>query len=297
MKKKFKKAYLEIVNYCNLSCSFCPKTRRKKRMLSLKEAQQVIPQIKTQTDYLYLHVMGEPLLHPQLRQILQICGGENIKVVITTNGLLIPDWEPVLLNEEAVYKVQISLHSFEANERSVSLEEYLTRICAFAKKASQTNRLLVVLRLWNEDQGDLLGQNQLNKQILRIVTREFDWNFSDLEGEDGLKPGKDFKLAPRVFLQSAHKFLWPDSEGEELGSEAFCYGLRDQFGILSDGTVIPCCLDHEGEIALGNVWETPLEDILSGERALALYDGFSKRQAVHPLCRTCGFVRRFDKKG
>ena len=294
MKKKYKKAYLEIINYCNLSCSFCPKTKRKKKMLSLEEAEKAIGEIKTQTDYIYLHVMGEPLLHPELSGILKICGREGLKATVTTNGVLLSKCEEMLLKEPAVYKMQISLHSFEANDLPFSLEEYLLEICRFSKRASEETKMIVVLRLWNQDNGNLSGENQLNGAVLRLLRQEFALDSSEEEMSSFLFRGKDVELAPRVFLQSARKFGWPDSMGKELGEQVFCYGLRNQFGVLADGTVVPCCLDHEGEIPLGNLWETPLEEILKGERAKKLYDGFSRRYAEEPLCRTCAYARRFD---
>ena len=100
-------------------------------------------------------------------------------------------------------------------------------------------------------------------------------------------------MADRVFLEWGEKFDWPDLQAPDRGETCFCYGLRDQVAVLSDGTVVPCCLDREGAMALGSLFETPLEEILETPRARAIYDGFSRREAVEPLCRTCGFARRF----
>ena len=72
-----------------------------------------------------------------------------------------------------------------------------------------------------------------------------------------------------------------------------CIRDREQLAVLSDGTVVPCCLDHEGDIPLGNLLERDLEDILRGPRARALYDGFSRRRPSEALCRRCGYARRF----
>ena len=88
-------------------------------------------------------------------------------------------------------------------------------------------------------------------------------------------------------------FDWPDMSAEELGENCFCYGLRDQVGVLCDGTVVPCCLDHDGDIPLGNLFERELDEILVSPRAGAIREGFSHRLAVEELCRRCGYARRF----
>ena len=107
------------------------------------------------------------------------------------------------------------------------------------------------------------------------------------EGSRGIQIGE------KVFLEYGKKFEWPDMEAEYSGEAVFCYGLRDQIGVLCDGTVVPCCLDHEGDIALGNLFEESLEEILETPRTKAIYEGFCNRKATEDLCRRCGYARRF----
>ena len=71
--------------------------------------------------------------------------------------------------------------------------------------------------------------------------------------------------------------------------------LRDQLAVLCDGTVVPCCLDGEGELALGNLFRQELEDILRGERAAAIHAGFDARRPAEELCRRCGYAERFTR--
>ena len=91
----------------------------------------------------------------------------------------------------------------------------------------------------------------------------------------------------------AQKFEWPNDKREAAKGETFCYGLRDQVGILVDGTVVPCCLDGEGQIALGNLFNQPFEEIITSERSKRIYDGFSNRQAVEKLCQSCTYAKRY----
>ena len=275
-----KKAYLEISNLCNLHCSFCPGTRREGRMLSEEEFRLLAGKLRGHTEYLYFHLMGEPLLHPRLRELLQIAQDLGFRVMITTNGTLLRERGELLLASDAVHKVNLSLQSFEANEAG-DLRDYVLRCADFAKLAAARG-ILCEFRLWNQG-----GLETRNREILSLLEERFPKPWSESRN------GK--KLAERVWLDPGERFDWPDLELDELRETGFCYGLRDQIGVLCDGTVVPCCLDHEGDIPLGNLFTQELDEILNSPRARAMYEGFSRRKVVEPLCRRCGYAKRFQK--
>lgn len=275
---RFRKIYIEISNICNLNCSFCPGTKRTKQYMDAESFQKILSAVHPYTDFVYLHLMGEPLLHPELARFLEIADGEGIKVIITTNGTLLSQQEKVLLNSPALHKVNISLHSFEANERRITFDDYL-RGCFQFGKAAEGNKL-VVYRLWNQG-----GLDTGNDMILREMKTFFP--------KQWLVSPKGTAIGNRVFLEYGDKFDWPDLAAPERSGRFFCYGLRDQVGILCDGTVVPCCLDHEGDISLGNIFEERFEDIIGSPRAMQIYNGFSDGNACEPLCRRCGYAKRF----
>lgn len=279
---RFKKIYLEISNICNLHCSFCHGTKRAPRIMTPEEFSSVLPKIRPFSDYLYFHLMGEPLCHPHLDELLSIAANFGFRVIITTNGVLLDKKKEILLSSSALHKVNISLHAFEANDLSIPFDEYLEGCLDFGRTASQTSDKIVVYRLWNRG-----GKDELNEGILDAVLKKF----PNAEGSYDKRRGR--RLDERVFLEHGDKFDWPDLAANDMGEEVFCYGLRDQLGILCDGTVVPCCLDAEGDIALGNIFEDSIEDILSSERAKAIYEGFSSRCASEELCRRCGYATRF----
>lgn len=273
-----RKAYVEITNVCNLKCKFCPGTKRAPRFMSAEEFAILAAKIRPHTEYIYLHLMGEPLLHPELDAILASAEELKFKVIITTNGTLLPARGEALLSSGAVHKVNISLQSFEANDRG-GLEEYMTACADFAAKAGERGKICV-LRLWNHN-----GFETLNDDIKSLLEARFPQPWTQSRSS--------LCLSPRVFLEPGEKFDWPDMSAADRGEACFCYGLRDQIGVLCDGTVVPCCLDHEGDIALGNLFESELTDIMSTERARRIYEGFSRRTAVEALCQRCGYARRF----
>lgn len=276
--KRFRKVYVEISNRCNLSCSFCPGTKRQSRAMTEEEFAFLLPRLQDWTDFLYFHVMGEPLCHPKLARFLEMAGNAGFKVILTTNGTLLARRQEMLLHSPALHKVNISLHAFEANDLNVPFEEYLQGCFAFGK-AAEGNKL-IAYRLWNAG-----GLEEKNQEILDAMHRFFPGQW--------VQERKGVRIGQRVYLEYGDKFDWPDLNAPEGGEQVFCYGLKDQIGVLCDGTVIPCCLDHEGDIALGNLFREELGDILAGHRARAIYEGFCRGQAVEELCRKCGYARRF----
>lgn len=274
--KRFRKVYLEISNICNLHCSFCPGTKRPLKALTEDEFVQILNKLKPYTDFLYFHLMGEPLCHPMLHRFLELAGMQGFKVILTTNGTLLSRHRDMLLNAAGLHKVNISLHSFEANELGISMDEYLGDCFAFAKAAQ--GKKIVTLRLWNQG-----GADEKNSEILEHLSKFFPKPWAT-------EP-RGIRIGEKVYLEHGDKFDWPDLQAEEGSESVFCYGLRDQIGVLCDGTVVPCCLDHEGDIPLGNLFVQDLGEILNSPRAQAIYNGFSNRKACEPLCRRCGYAR------
>lgn len=275
---RFRKVYIEISNLCNLKCSFCPGTRRPGRRMTAEEFSSLMPKLRPYTDFLYFHLMGEPLCHPLLPDFLEIAGQHGFRVIITTNGTLLSQAQQTLLEAPALHKVNISLHAFEANDYHVPFEKYLEDCLSFGRAAA--GEKIVVYRLWNQG-----GADELNQKILHQMEIRFPGPWA--QERHGTRIGE------KTYVEHGDKFDWPDLSAPEGDGPLFCYGLRDQIGVLCDGTVVPCCLDHEGDIALGNLFTQGLEDILRTPRAQAIYSGFSSREAVEPLCRRCGYARRF----
>lgn len=289
--KKFKKFYLEITSICNLACSFCPPTIRGRQFVSVEDFSKRLDQIKPFTDYINLHVKGEPLLHPKIDQLLDVSHEKGFKVNITTNGTLINKRKHQLLNKPALRQMNFSLHSFDGHEGSVDREGYVSSILAFVREATAGTDLIVSFRLWNLTEDNLTNQQkQRNRETLQLIENEFDLPYKI---EERVTPGSGIKVADRVFINQDYEFKWPSLQEEEDDGKGFCYGLRNQAGILSNGTVVPCCLDGEGVINLGNINQKSFAEIIEDERARKLVDGFSQRVAVEELCRKCGYRKRF----
>ena len=281
--RKLKRAYLEITNRCNLRCSFCPGTVRPLKDLTEPEFRRLAGELRKCADYLYFHVMGEPLLHPLLMTFLDIAGALGFRVILTTNGTLLDRW-PGLADHPALHKISVSLQSLEGNGVT-DFSAYLHAVCDAAERLAAGNKI-TVLRLWNQG-----GDCSRNGEILQYLEDRFDQ--TDLDGRLWTAP-RSLKLGDHLYLEPGEKFEWPGTGGPEQPGPAFCLGLRDQVAVLSNGIAVPCCLDREGAIPLGNLFEEDMETVLDSPNAKALYDGFSSRRAVHPLCQSCGYRTRFD---
>ena len=277
--KRFRKVYLEISNICNLHCRFCPGTKRPLHTMTETEFSALLPKIRPYTDFLYFHLMGEPLCHPLLERFLQLADVHGFKVILTTNGVLLPRQQNMLLHAPSLHKVNISLHAFEANDLSIPFSEYLDGCFSFGKAAE--GRTIVCYRLWNSG-----GEDAKNSEILSSMRMYFD--------VDWIQERRGTRIGERIYLEYGDKFDWPDLSAADGGNNVFCYGLKDQIGVLCDGTVVPCCLDHEGDIPLGNLFEQDLDEILACPRTQAICQGFAKGQAIEELCRKCGYARRFS---
>ena len=268
------RCYLEITNICNLDCLFCPKTDRAKHRLSMEEFERLTDKLRGQIKFLYFHLMGEPFLHPHLSDFIQIARRKDFVPVLTTNGTLLAKAHGVI--DAHPHKIQISLHSHEGNAKEHP-EEYIRQVMTFAQEAASKG-VLIVLRLWN--QGGYDSTNDYIQDLIALYQPR-PWT----QRHDG------WKLAENLYIEYDRMFEWPDAEHSEYEeADVFCYALRNQIGVLVDGSVVPCCLDHAGDITLGNLFEQSLDEILASPRAKALYDGFTQHVATEPLCKRCGYA-------
>lgn len=266
------RCYLEITNTCNLRCDFCPKTSRPRRQLSLEEFDLLTDRVRGRVSILYFHLMGEPLLHPLLPDFIRMAREKGFQTVLTSNGTLLHRAQELL--QALPHKIQLSLHAHEGNAMT-SHEEYISRVMDFALKAVAEGTC-VVLRLWNQG-----GQDNDNPMVEHLLEQHVPrpWTVRS----DG------YRMMPGLYLEYDRKFEWPEPQTSalEADEERFCHALDKQFGVLVDGSVVPCCLDHDGSVVLGNLFHESLDEVLSSPRARAMMEGFARHRAVEPLCQHC----------
>lgn len=282
--KRFKKVYIEITNCCNLKCKFCPETSRKKEFMDVAKFEEIIKKVHKYTDLVCLHVKGEPLLHNNLEDILKILEKYNLKANITTNGTLIKEKLEIIKKSEAVRQINFSLHSANQNEEFGN--HYLNNIFECVEKL---NNIIVSYRLWNLK---TIKENNVNIDIIEAIEKFY--NIKDLK--EKLTENEFIKIRDKLFINQDTEFTWPDKKQKTINENGRCLALKDQIAILVDGTVVPCCLDNNGDIPLGNILEETLEEILEKNECLKIKRNFENGIITHDLCKTCGFLKRLEEK-
>ncbi|MBR4940386.1 MAG: radical SAM protein, partial [Clostridia bacterium] len=263
----YSRVYVEITNICNMNCSFCHGHSRPPHQMTEAEYARILEQLRGKTEYIYHHLMGEPLVHPLLPRFIQMANRAGFHPMITTNGTLLDRGGDELL-ANGLYKANISLHSFEEGSSEEHLS-YLEKIADFIDKAENTGTI-ISLRFWNNgcDGGK-------NKPALDFFKERFPLPWTENT--------RGFRLREKLFIEWGERFDWPDKNAPNTGNSLYCRGLIDHFGILCDGTVVPCCLDSEGGIPLGNAFTGELSEILNSDEARAIAEGFRRRQAARDL--------------
>jgi MoaA/NifB/PqqE/SkfB family radical SAM enzyme len=287
--KRFQKVNIEISNICNLQCSFCPEVIRTKQLISLDLFKNIIEQVAPLTEQVCFHLMGDPLVHPELSNLVEICHEQSVKIFFVTNGVLVREKQSDLLLHPAFRQVNFSLHSFFDNYPERDPTEYLKRIFDYTDRAlEQRPDLYINFRLWNLLEAK--GTTNRNLEMLARIGEHFGVS---IEPQVDVRLKKSIPLKGRSYIHFDTEFIWPAMDLPVLGTKGTCYGLSSHFGVLVDGTVVPCCLDKEGAIPLGKIQEMSILEILDNPRSKAVLDGFRKRKLVEGLCQRCQYIERF----
>lgn len=275
---KYKKIYIEITNRCNLHCSFCSKVEKEIKDMSLEEFEFILDRIKNYTDYIYLHVKGEPLLNKKVIEMINLAEKYNLKVNLTTNGTLFKDKARQLGSCTNLNKINFSLHSENNNDNY--FEDIFDNIKYLNKNTT------VIFRIWT------LKDNKLDKKSTEIVNKIKEYYNLSTNIVEKINNEQNIQITDRIYVDKDNEFIWPVES--EYKSSGYCHALKTQIAILADGTVTPCCLDANGKIELGNIYKQKLEDIINSERYKNLKKSFSDRKPCENLCKSCTFKERFN---
>jgi radical SAM protein with 4Fe4S-binding SPASM domain len=292
-----KRAYIEISNACNLACSFCPSPTitGKRQWMSMELFEATLQQLEGLVEEVYLHVLGEPLLHPLLESFITACEQHKLKVNLTTNGLLIDQYAAFLLNSPVVRQINFSIHSlFEIAKPQA--DQALDSILRFSKQCLKLRPdLYINLRLWNEDAERAPALHAWNLEMWQRISQTLGDASSTPPPFDPRK--KRNKIAGRISINMDSLFEWPaDTNADDSRERGTCQALKTHCAILADGRVVACCLDYQGDLELGHVLNGGIAEALNSERARTMRHGFNQRQLVEPFCKSCTFCQRFSTR-
>jgi radical SAM protein with 4Fe4S-binding SPASM domain len=290
---KFLRTYIEISNICNLQCTFCPEVEREKKILSVENFRKILLEVHPYTEQICLHLMGEPLAHPEFPAILRTCEDVGVQIHLTTNGTYLSKYGfETFLRSKAIRQINFSIHSYKDNFPGQDIRPYLYDILMFSRMAlTEKPELYINFRLWNLLETALMRNE--NQDIIDHICEFFQ---VPLNENVDVSFRKSKNVTGRIYFHFDSRFNWPSFNDPIQGEKGFCHALSQQIGIHADGTVVPCCLDKEAGIPLGNVLQERFSDILQSPRLVAMREGFKNNLLTEELCQKCTFIKRFDKK-
>lgn len=266
---RFKRIYVELSNICNLKCSFCSVDKREKRSLTIEEFAYILSSIKKYTNLIYLHVKGEPFLYKNIEKVFELCKINKINIKITTNGIYLNKYIDLINKYDNIKQINISLMC-ENKENN-----YLNKIFETSNKIKTT----IVYRVW-------LSNKESSNYIIDEVLKHYNINSKE----------KNIKLNNHIYLDKDIEFTWPNESTNEY-KEGICYGSRTHIAILSNGEVVPCCLDSEGQLSFGNIFKESLDDILKKDKFIDFNNNMKKGIMKTEICQKCNFKQRLNKQG
>lgn len=284
---KFNKIYIELTNVCGLKCTFCPTKKSKPSKIDLDSFDTILLQVKNYTNIITFHIFGDPLTLSNLQDYLDITQKHNLKVEITTTGYFLKNFNLEVFLHPAIRQINFSLNSYNKNEMKITLEEYLEPMFHLCNlKLQKKIHNFINFRLWNLD--DTKSEDNFNKNIFALLEKQFNINLENINYE------KSIRLENQILLDFDTYFQWPSLQSNHH-SHGFCHGLSSHIGILSNGTVVPCCLDGFGIINLGNILTEDLNTILTNDRSVNIINNFKKNISSELLCQKCTYKERFIK--
>lgn len=279
---KFKRIYIELSDICGLKCDFCPSKKGVRGIMSVQNFSLLLPQIRDKAKLFSFHILGDPLWVENLKEYVDLAKENMMKLEITTSGFyLSAKNQALLLESENIRQINISLMAF-LSQRKVGLKEYFEPIFELCEQHfSRKCKSFINLRLWNLSSNFTAPSE--NFEVYEFLEQYF-------ETKIDVKL-KQNRLQRHILLHQAKLFKWASLENGFLQNTGTCHALKEQIGILSDGSLVPCCFDTKADIFLGNVFEKDFNELLNSKRLKAMKEGFKQNRRIEALCQRCEFMR------
>ena len=287
---KFYRIYIELTNVCGLSCSFCPTKELSNKEMDLDFFESVIAQSQHYTKEIACHVVGDPLTLSNVGAYLDIIHKYGLKAMLTTSGYFLKKHSYDTLFHPCVKQINISLNSYNKNDTSLTFEQYITPVLNLChEKLRRKEELFINLRVWNLD--EMMSEHTFNEILFTRLNESFDTHL--VLKEIYKERPRSIRLASKILVHFDNYFEWPSLKNKSYG-DGTCQGLQSHIAILASGKVVPCCLDCDGIIELGDLHKSPLEEIVTSQRASTMLSGFKEGKAVEALCQKCSYKERFN---
>ncbi len=248
--------------------------------MPLELFEKVCKEVAPLTPIITLHVLGDPCKLKNLNRYLNVAKRFSLKVDLVTSGVYLHDFETLL--QDIIYQISISLDAGLDNHNKINQHRYIQKILEFCRyKFEKNSEVFLNLRI----QDSTLDKHQ---NLIKPFLESF-----ECVSLESLKTQDRARLFKKSFLNIQKTFKWPNLNAQNpLNQESkipYCYGLIKQVAILSNGVVVPCCMDTQAHINLGDLNHMPLKDILNSQKAMAIKTHFLKGEALELLCKNCSY--------
>lgn len=293
--------HVELTNYCNLRCPVCPtgsgRLNRQPAFMDPALFDRVMNEVGPYLLTMSLWGWGEPLLHPQLAEILRITQNRGVTTFLSTNGQNLDD-ETV---QQALIKYPPT-HLFvcldgltdETNNlfrTGSKLAPALAGVRQLAKMKRQKNSRLPVLQFryivmkHNEHElpqvPEFAAENQFDEIIIRTL------NIIDAP-ED----------AHRQLIPDGEKFRAYDYANDKRISRTdfICEKAFTFPAIFADGTVVACDQDCTAQQPIGSIADgSSFASTWWSKRATETRRQIRDNPETLSFCKNCPFKDRETK--
>ncbi|WP_139452036.1 radical SAM/SPASM domain-containing protein [Campylobacter armoricus] len=278
---QFEKIYIELSDICGLKCDFCPTQKAQRKSMSLENFEKICKSVHNHAKLFTFHVLGDPLRILNLKEYLKIALKFNMQIELTSSGFYFDNEKiNLVLNYKNIHQINISLGAFLSQSR-VDLSEYFNPILKLIfLHLEKKNNSFINLRLWNLDKN--FTPPSENEKIYKFLEQVFKVKIQTQKIKN--------RLERHIILHQAKLFKWPSLKDEVIREKGYCYALNGQIAILSDGSLVPCCLDAKADMKLGNCFEKDFNELLKSPLYIELKEGFKQGILKAELCKRCNFL-------
>ncbi len=264
---------IEPTNNCNLDCVMCPRQEMTRQIgdMNTELFERIIDDLKGKTEFVWLQDYGEPFLASNIFDLIQAAKARGLRTGISSNGTVMTD--KIIRNtldsglDYLIFAFDgATKHTYEKIRVGADFDRVTQNIHRFLDFKKRTrSKIYIVIQC--------ICMEQTRDEIHQFIKT---WR---IEGVDGIRI--------RQLTYSGREGQFRNDPGRRP-----CYWLWSNPHIKQDGTVVPCCQDVNGKLALGNIKNASLGELWNGKKMQQLRQmHIEGQQGEIPLCKECNMYQ------
>jgi radical SAM protein with 4Fe4S-binding SPASM domain len=262
--------YIEPSNRCNLSCSFCPQSlddyeeRSGGRMdIDMDLYRKVIAEVSTfdpRPKSIKLYFLGEPLLHPEIQEIMTLAVSVCDRVEVTTNGLVLTEKKAQAILDSGIHYLRVSVYLYEGIRTDI-VRRNVERLRDM-RNNQRKSRPFISAKVFGQKERDMI------EPYYSSITDE-------------------------ITCETMHSFAsdFVNISQQPKGKASACPYPFYTLVVKSNGDVVPCCVAWEGSLVVGNAKTESLLDIWHGDKLASIHrDHLMGNRSKYTACKSCDTI-------